>query len=55
MPKIHTQTKEGRLQIVLEPELLQKVKALAKTEDRTISSMGRILINQALNSKEKNQ
>lgn len=53
-----TQERKGRkpiLQISIEQDALDKIEALAKKEDRTISSMGRILITQALNSKENRQ
>lgn len=53
-----TREQKGRkpiLQISIEQDALDKIEALAKKEDRTISSMGRILITQALNSKENRQ
>lgn len=45
------QARKGRnptLQISLEQKIISKIEALAIKEDRSISSMGRVLINRAL-------
>lgn len=42
-----------RLTVTLPPELIEKAKALAEKEDRSLSAMITVLIRDALNRKEK--